>query len=117
MRERPREGCRGTSAGKVVFPLPRLRPRPLSKGEGICLAECSSRTNLALKQAAKLEIRNKSECQKIKYSKRCRESLNLRGYLKTDCFWVILILNLFRLQYLSSADFVLRILSPGLPLR
>jgi len=93
---------------------------------GNCLAECSSRTNLALKQAAKLEIRisprleqywqNKSECQKFKCSKRCRESPGLQGYSKTDCLLVIPILNLFRLQYLSSADFVLRILGAGLPL-
>jgi hypothetical protein len=37
-------------------------------------------------------------------------------YRHTQTVWGILILNLFRLQYLSLADFVLRILVPGSPL-
>jgi hypothetical protein len=57
------------------------------------------------------EIRNKSECQKFKCSKRCRKSSRLTGILEDKLFLVILILNLFRVS-----DFVLRIVGPGLPL-
>ena len=51
------------------------------------------------------EIRNKSECQKFKCSKRCRKSSRLTGILEDKLFLVILIFKLINDESVISALF------------